>query len=179
MHARGEQAFSGVVPAFRVCSVVSLLKGGIVVTCYQTLLLVSMFSLVALAGCSSVTGPVSVRDSGVLSPESSVPDSGRHDQVALVRPVFPENREKRTVPLLEKLIREANHSLLQRQPDKVVALAERGLRIDRKDSRLYLLLAQAYTQQGNARQAAHFARQGLRYSVRSAPEYGHLQEFLQ
>lgn len=41
--------------------------------------------------------------------------------------------------------------------------AELGLRIDRRQPQLYLVLAQSYWQMGKAAMASQFARQGLRY----------------
>lgn len=45
-----------------------------------------------------------------------------------------------------------------------IASAERGLRIDRRDPELYLLLARSYLALARPGQADEFARQGLRYS---------------
>lgn len=45
-----------------------------------------------------------------------------------------------------------------------IASAERGLRIDRREPELYLLLAQSYLAQARPAQAEQFARQGLRHS---------------
>lgn len=45
-----------------------------------------------------------------------------------------------------------------------VAAAERGLRIDRREPELYLVLAQSYLDLAQAEQARQFAEQGLRHS---------------
>ncbi len=45
-----------------------------------------------------------------------------------------------------------------------IAIAERGLRIDRRAPELYLLLAQSYIQLANTQLAQQFVQQGIRYA---------------
>jgi tetratricopeptide (TPR) repeat protein len=45
-----------------------------------------------------------------------------------------------------------------------IAIAERGLRIDRRAPELYLVLAQSYVQLANTQLAQQFVQQGMRYA---------------
>lgn len=56
-----------------------------------------------------------------------------------------------------------------------IATAERGLRIDRREPELYLVLAQSYLDLAQMEQARQFAEQGLRHS----PPDSHLYQALE
>ena len=48
---------------------------------------------------------------------------------------------------------------------RAIVMAERAMRIDRRNAEVYLLLASAHYQQYHTEQAAQLARQGLNYSI--------------
>lgn len=73
------------------------------------------------------------------------------------------------------LIDQARQAYEQGEYNAAIAIAERGLRIDRREPELYLLLAQSYLQLARPDQARQFAQQGLRYS----PPDSHLYQALE
>ena len=125
-----------------------------------------------IIGCSSATGPVNIRD--VATPPIATTADG--EQVAVVQPVIPEVKVLR-VPLVEKLIDQSNQSLDNDRFDQAIDLAEQGLRVDRKEPRLYLVLAKTYTAKGNRQQANYFAQQGLRYVGKRQAIYKQLKKY--
>lgn len=64
----------------------------------------------------------------------------------------------------EAIQREAERQFKQGNCLFAVQLAERGLRIDRHNARLYLLLARCYAELGNGERSRQFASQGLSYA---------------
>ncbi|MDQ2077647.1 tetratricopeptide repeat protein [Marinimicrobium sp. ABcell2] len=68
-------------------------------------------------------------------------------------------------PAVDGLIEQAGLAYQAGDYQGAIASAERGLRIDRREPALYLLLAQSYLELARPRQADEFARQGLRYSA--------------
>ena len=133
-------------------------------------LLISMVFI----GCSSSTGPVDIRDMAT-PPEATTTDG---EQVAMVQPVRPEIKASQ-VPLVERLIDQSNQSLANNNFDQAINLAEKGLRIDRKEPRLYLVLAKTYTAKGNRQQAIYFAQQGLLYTGKRQAIYKQLKQYTQ
>lgn len=65
---------------------------------------------------------------------------------------------------VSSLIQAARNAYQMGDYSGAIASAERGLRIDRREPELYLLLAQSYLAQARPDQAEQFARQGLRHS---------------
>lgn len=136
-----------------------------------------------LTACASTTGPVTIRD-GASSPwvtssekppvTSTTNQSAEENRLALVRPVTPSQRAQ-PLPLVERLLAQASQQLSQRSYSQAINTAERGLRIDRKESRFYLVLAESYQQLGNRKQAVYFANQGLRYADVKDSTYRRLQ----
>jgi Tfp pilus assembly protein PilF len=68
-------------------------------------------------------------------------------------------------PAVDGLIEQAGMAYQAGDYHGAIASAERGLRIDRREPALYLLLAQSYLELARPRQADEFARQGLRYTA--------------
>lgn len=97
-----------------------------------------------LAGCAS--GPVQ-EVNGPSSPGSRVSPPVR-------RPA---------VDALQELLGEAREQAMVGNWAGAIASAERGLRIDRRQPELYLLLARSYRALGRPDRARQFAGQGLRY----------------
>lgn len=62
------------------------------------------------------------------------------------------------------LIVQARNQYGAKNYQAAVAIAERGLRIDRRAPELYLILAQSYVQLANTQLAQQFVQQGIRYS---------------
>lgn len=65
---------------------------------------------------------------------------------------------------VESLIRQARAQYQSQNYQGAIAIAERGLRIDRRSADLYLLLAQSYMQLALPQKAKMFVQQGLRYA---------------
>jgi Tfp pilus assembly protein PilF len=86
--------------------------------------------------------------------------------VARPAPSMPEQ----PVRAVDRLLQDSRSQLAARDWQAAIASAERGLRIDRREAELYLLLAQAYHGLGDLDRSVQFARQGLRHvtSERSA-----------
>ncbi|MEO0443828.1 MAG: hypothetical protein AAFZ92_08840 [Pseudomonadota bacterium] len=122
--------------------------------------LVSIFFLSVVVSCASTTGPVVIRDSSPSLKDSTRTTDG--NAVAVAQPVIPAKQSPQP-PLLESIIQQANEVLALGDTNKSIALAEKGLRIDRKQPRLYLVLAKAYLEKNNQQQSRFFAQQGLRY----------------
>src|SRR5690554_5757520 len=68
-------------------------------------------------------------------------------------------------PAVDGLIEQAGLAYQTGDFQGAIASAERGLRIDRREPALYLLLARSYLELAQPRQADEFARQGLRYTA--------------
>lgn len=97
----------------------------------------------------------------------------------LIQPPAEEDRSETQAPTAEKepastpergssavasLTQTARNAYQSGDYTSAIASAERGLRIDRREPELYLLLAQSYLALARPAQAEQFARQGLRHS---------------
>ncbi|MGD8175613.1 tetratricopeptide repeat protein [Marinimicrobium sp. ARAG 43.8] len=80
-----------------------------------------------------------------------------------------------TAAAVVSLIDQARLAFEQGDFQGAIASAERGLRIDRREPELYLVLAQSYMTLAQPEQARQFARQGLRFS----PPDSHLYQALE
>ncbi|MBX2807420.1 MAG: tetratricopeptide repeat protein [Cellvibrionaceae bacterium] len=138
--------------------------------------------LVSLSACSSLSGPVTIRESA--PPVSAAQRDGTEQSAgpsvtraaAAPGPVAPR-AAKATLPVIDTLLAEADGRLSRGDYVVAINLAERGLRIDRQDPRFYLVLASAYYQLDNKPQSTAFARQGLRYVQRETTVYQQLKWF--
>lgn len=65
---------------------------------------------------------------------------------------------------LNQLLMEARRNLAAEKWQAATVNAERGLRIDRREPELYLVLAKAYVGLSEPQRALEFVRQGLRYA---------------
>jgi tetratricopeptide (TPR) repeat protein len=126
-----------------------------------------------VSACTSTRGPVTIRETGAPPLIESTTDSGAKPQVAIVQPVVPD-KQKSLLPLVESRVVQANNELQRKRYEQAINLAEQGLRIDRKEPRLYLVLAQAYQSLANKQQAVYFAKQGLRYAQKNTPVFDKL-----
>lgn len=70
----------------------------------------------------------------------------------------------RTDLALNQLLAEARRNLAAANWQAATVNAERGLRIDRREPELYLVLAKAYVGLAEPQRALEFVRQGLRYA---------------
>jgi len=62
-----------------------------------------------------------------------------------------------------QLIADAQRQFQRNDWQAAIAIAERGLRVDRREVRLYLLIAKSYRALGSMDISKQFAEQGLRY----------------
>ncbi len=139
--------------------------------------------MVFLCACSSLSGPVTVRDSTPFVDRASADDLATQANVsssasapAQTAPVVPRKAQA-ALPVIDSLIVRADNQLSRGDYNKAIDLAERGLRIDRQDARFYLVLASAYYQLENKQQSTAFARQGLRYVQRETTVHQQLKWF--
>ena len=132
--------------------------------------------LMLLSACTTTaTGPVSIRDvRPAITPEV------KHDDVVKPPSVQPVAPTKAVIssPLKQKLIKQSQQQLSNQNFSSAIALAERGLRVDRKEPRFYLVLSSAYYRSGNKSQSAYFAQQGLRYARKDSATYNALKQRL-
>ena len=144
---------------------------------------------VSLVACSSSNGPVVIREVGEKAVVSvpPKPKTGQNSTVAsrqkitptIVRPATSSSRPISSLsPLQQQLLKQSQKKLVDREPKQAIVLAERGLRIDRKEPRFYEVLAAAYHMLGDSEQSMHFARQGLRYAKPESDDYRRLQTWL-
>lgn len=84
----------------------------------------------------------------------------------LVREAPPEEEAQPEpgMAAIQSLVHQARLEYGEGDYQGAIAAAERGLRIDRREPELYLLLAQSYLALARPQQADEFARQGLRFS---------------
>ena len=117
--------------------------------------------------CTPTSGPVVIRETVIREAVIHEADS------KIVRPVTPDESQT-MLPFVENLVAQAKRSLAIQDYEQAINLAEKGLRINRKDPRLYLLLAKAYREQHEQQQSIYFAKQGLRYSKKGDDSYSEL-----
>ena len=146
----------------------------------QPLLIIVLASLI-LASCSSTTGPVTIRESTNVDglSQSNKPNTNNNrveeTDLALVKPVRPDAK-KTTVPIVERLVEQANQQYRANSYNKAINTAERGLRINRKEPRFYLTLTKSYKRLNNNQQSVYFAKQGLRYAKKYSPVFFELKK---
>lgn len=128
--------------------------------------------LVLLAACTTTSGPVVIRYT------RSVVDTSNEATVAIAQPVVPEKQQS-SIPLIERLAVQSNQALNDKEYNNAINLAERGLRINRKESRFYLVLSKAYRWLENQKQSVYFAKQGLRYTQKQHSIYSELKRLSQ
>ena len=128
-------------------------------------LFITVASFIMMA-CTS--GPVPVRDIAVppnsqpaVQPGQSAvsPSDVLEMAPSIVQP------DPAPLPLNDNLKQQAEQSLQQQRWQQAILVAERGLRINRKDPFFYWVLSTAYRQLSEIQKSIDFARQGLRYIV--------------
>jgi hypothetical protein len=133
----------------------------------------------ALSACSTNTGPVVIRESGSVS---HAPVTSPEAAPSIVSPVAPVQRKTEPTlvdsPLKSKLLIQSEQRLQDDEPKAAIVLAERGLRIDRKEPKFYEVLASAYAALANKAQSMYFAKQGLRYASAGSDVYRSLEQFI-
>lgn len=143
--------------------------------------------VVLLAACASSPNEVIVRDAAGTIPspspvKESVTSSSSHAQnksAANAEKTLSGNGvsiagsvdEREISPLQQKLRLSAQKRLAAGESEEAILLAEKGLRIDRRDTQFYVVLARAYQQLNDASQSAYFAQQGLRYAKKGSEDY--------
>ncbi|MGI1680265.1 MAG: hypothetical protein K6L75_16105 [Cellvibrionaceae bacterium] len=110
----------------------------------------AIFLCVGLVGCvqqSSIeTSEVEIEEEG---PQSELPTSSR---------------------AVQNMVVESNKLLANGDWEGAIAMAERGMRIDRRIPELYLVIAKGYAGLEDFSRANQFAQQGLRYAEKSSSE---------
>ncbi|MCW8196212.1 hypothetical protein F6455_15570 [Proteobacteria bacterium 005FR1] len=109
-------------------------------------------SALVLAGCATYTPA----PAPAPAPESETGSASRP------APAIPKQEPERAV---DRLLEESRSQLAARDWQAAIASAERGLRINRREAELYLLIAEAYRGLGNGDRSVQFARQGLRHAA--------------
>jgi len=119
--------------------------------------------MIALSGCVSspvsntppeVPGSVRGGEGKVAPIEESTPDASAE---------IPAEPAPQPRALTEQFYAAAAEAQQNEDWQGAIEQAERGLRVDRRQPGLYLILAQSYWQLGQESLATNFARQGLRY----------------
>ncbi len=98
----------------------------------------------------------------VNQPPSTVPEVPIEERGSVSQPASKEGSLNRATALL---IVEAQRQFENNDWRAAIATAERGLRVDRREVRLYLVIAKSYRALGNLDLSKQFAEQGLRYVV--------------
>lgn len=113
-------------------------------------------SVLGLHGCGTVP---------VVSESPSVPGEVQGAQTAPApqSQTSPATAAPTTLTAQAQFIKTAKAAQQAQDWSGAIEQAERGLRIDRRQPQLYLILAQSYWQLGKSALASQFARQGLRY----------------
>ena len=160
-----------------------------------------MLMLAGLANCASNTGPVVIRDSNTGS--RIVVDKKLEKQQRRNKPYQKDSqkvnqnqeRNKKNIesvksvipgalvsdadlPIKQKLLEQSQGAMKNKKYQSAIAVAERGLRVDRKEPRFYQVLAAAYAAINNNKQSTYFAKQGLRYAKKGSLAYQSLQQWL-
>lgn len=112
-------------------------------------LLLAAFLLV-LSACA--TRPIEVD----LPPATDIP----REEAEAAPPQPPQGADL----AVNQLLTDARRHLVAQNWEAASASAERGLRIDRREPELYLVLARAYLGLADPHRALEFVRQGLRYA---------------
>ncbi len=137
-----------------------------------------VFFVCLLAGCS--VNPVAVENITTrpdVATGTNVEPAGGAQGVRHPGPVEPGTNKPSAASDL--IAREAEQQFKLGHWSQTVQLAERGLRIDRHNAHLYLLLAKTYAELGNGERSAQFARQGLSYTdVRNKPLRAELESLV-
>jgi len=187
---------SGVGNMFKSCSkTLSKISNKILLCC----------ACLIVTACATNTGPVTIKDVGIQVPDSSpeiisatvssaiphtpadsadttITGPGSVEVIAerpkkvIVQPVAPSKYVPNS-PLKIKLIQQSEKRLSTKDYSTAISLAERGLRVDRKEPRFYQVLAGAYNALGNRKQSVYFARQGLRYAPKGSDVYRELSHW--
>lgn len=129
-------------------------------------LLIGFSAALLLAGCA--TGPAPrdlppVEESGRPTEyPTPVPQPEQETPIEEAPPVTPQ--APAINPAVTSLSNQARAQYNARNYQGAIATAERGLRIDRRASELYLVLAQSYLQLAMPQQAEQFVQQGLRFA---------------
>lgn len=133
----------------------------------RNLLLFVLLSTV-LVGC---TGNIKTQESAPVIEKSSdaVPPHVKEPERPVEVIAQPPSAPKVQVPpptsnAVVSLITQARAQYQAKNYQATIAIAERGLRIDRRAPELYLLLAQSYLQLANTPLAKQFVQQGIRYA---------------
>lgn len=135
------------------------------------LLSITSLSLLGLTGCAGnsvsdtpppVPGEVQVVDSVPM------PDTRSGEQAEVDSKVSGGGNQDTSVAIEQQFLLAANQAQQQQNWSGAIEQAERGLRVNRRQPELYLILAQSYWQLGKQSLASQFARQGLRYLGRGS-----------
>ncbi len=127
--------------------------------------------IIGLSGCAgnsrpdsapSVPGQVQVIDSQPMVEEAE------NDTVIKQTPTVAGGAAAESSGIETQFLQAASSAQAQQDWHEAIEQAERGLRVNRRQPELYLILAQSYWQLGKQSLASQFARQGLRYLERGS-----------
>ncbi len=135
-----------------------------------------------LAGCQSA--PINNHSERA----SQAPVQSSRSSEAIIEPAVPYRvmpEPKGSVPvepgpalILQELQSQAEIHLRDQRWESSIALAEQGLRIDRRQSAFYLILSESYLALGDLTQAQRFADQASRLCAKTCAEADRMQRRL-
>ena len=143
---------------------------------YRLIFLMSSWVLLNACASTSPSTAVVVRD---INTAPQIPEviEKRAPLESKSTPIYQEQASI-ALPIVERMVNQAESALQARDWPQAIELAEKGLRIERKEPRFYWVLASAYAQLSNKKQSQNFANQGMRYVKKDSPLARQLQAYL-
>lgn len=112
-------------------------------------------------GCSTAPTTAPVTEAGGEVRESDEPSVQPNVQSPPDAQSIPPKQDNR---VLESLVDKSRQLQRQQRWYDAIGFAERGLRIDRREPKLYLIISESYQALGQLLRSRQFAEIGLRYS---------------
>lgn len=142
-----------------------------------------MLGAVFCTACTSTPSPVVELEAPVESRDNTAANNvvASNNGWRLTEPAPSSEQKVQThssASAVTSLVNQARDEYTHKNYSRAIALAERGLRINRRNPQLYLILAESYWQQLLPVQAKQFAQKGLRYSRKDSEVYGLLSSVL-
>ena len=147
----------------------------------KTFSLGSVLLVLALSGCSTYQQPAVIEESeGSVDPGSAevlIEEQTGPPEPPQILGQAADIPQRPVNSAVEDLLRSGEELYDARDYDAAIAIAERALRIDRLNPRIYLLIAKSYWAKGAYGEASQTARQGLQYSAERSTVRGELERY--